>query len=57
MDVRASALVEFVCDMSIFGPGTPRLLAQLPPGDDEAGCAYVIEWKTHVCFMGYFRRK
>lgn len=55
MEVRASALVEFVCDMSTFGPGTPRLLAQLPPGDDEAGCAYVIEWKTHVCFVGCFR--
>lgn len=32
----------------MFGPGRPRLLAQLPPGEDEAGCAYVIEWTTPV---------
>jgi len=48
-DMRASALVEFTCDKSIFGPGQPRLVAQLPPGDDEEACAWVIEWRTHVC--------
>jgi hypothetical protein len=41
-------MVEFVCDASVFGVGSPRLLAQLPPGEDEIGCAYVIEWRTHV---------
>ncbi|KAF8971884.1 mannose-6-phosphate receptor binding domain-containing protein [Flammula alnicola] len=46
-DIRASSMVEFICDTSIFGSGTPRLLAQLPPGDDEIGCAYLIEWRTH----------
>lgn len=41
-------MVEFVCDASVYGIGSPRLLAQLPPGEDEIGCAYVIEWRTHV---------
>ena len=48
-DMRGSALVEFTCDKSILGPGQPRLVAQLPPGDDEEACAWVIEWRTHVC--------
>ena len=48
-DTRASALVEFTCDRSLFGPGQPRLVAQLPPGDDETACAWVIEWRTQVC--------
>jgi len=46
-DIRASTLIEFVCDSSIFGPGTPRLVAELPPGDEETPCAFVIEWKSH----------
>jgi hypothetical protein len=46
--IRASTVVEFVCDTSVFGSGTPRLVAQLPPGDDEDACAFVIEWRTHV---------
>ncbi|KDR85913.1 hypothetical protein GALMADRAFT_150280 [Galerina marginata CBS 339.88] len=46
-EIRASSVIEFICDTSVFGPGTPRLLARLPPGDDEIGCAYVIEWRTH----------
>lgn len=41
-------MVEFVCDSSVFGSGMPRLVAQLPPGDDEDACAFFIEWKTHV---------
>ncbi|PPQ72414.1 hypothetical protein CVT24_002985 [Panaeolus cyanescens] len=45
-DIRASSIIEFNCDSSMFGPGRPRLVAQLPPGDDEAGCAFVIEWTT-----------
>jgi hypothetical protein len=47
-DMRGSALVEFSCDKSIFGPGQPCLVAQLPPGDDEEACAWVIEWRTYV---------
>ncbi|KAF9476918.1 mannose 6-phosphate receptor domain-containing protein [Pholiota conissans] len=46
-EIRASTMVEFVCDASVYGQGSPRLLAQLPPGEDEVGCAYVIEWRTH----------
>lgn len=46
--IRGSALVEFACDKSILGPGQPRLVAQLPPGDDEEACAWVIEWRTPV---------
>ena len=49
-DMRGSALVEFTCDKSVLGPGQPRLVAQLPPGDDEEACAWVIEWRTHVRF-------
>ncbi len=48
LDLKASTIVEFTCDASIFGPGQPRLLGQLPPGDDEIACSYFIEWKTHV---------
>jgi hypothetical protein len=48
-DMKGSALVEFACDKSVFGPGQPRLVAQLPPGDDEEACAWVIEWRTPVC--------
>ncbi|KAF9447842.1 mannose 6-phosphate receptor domain-containing protein [Macrolepiota fuliginosa MF-IS2] len=47
LDLKASTIIEFVCDTSIFGAGQPRLLGQLPPGDDEIGCSYFIEWKTH----------
>ncbi|KAF7312968.1 PLCXc domain-containing protein [Mycena kentingensis (nom. inval.)] len=41
----ASTEIEFVCDPSA-GKGTPRLIAQLPPGDDGAACAFVFEWRT-----------
>ena len=46
--MRASTVIEFVCDTSVFGSGMPRLVAQLPPGDDEDACAFVLEWRTHV---------
>ncbi|KAJ3511454.1 hypothetical protein NLJ89_g4087 [Agrocybe chaxingu] len=46
-EVRASTAVEFICDKSVFGPGVPRLLVQLPPGDDDIACGFVIEWRTH----------
>lgn len=47
-DATASTAVEFICDTSVFGAGQPRLVAQLPPDDEEAACAYVLEWRTHV---------
>jgi cation-dependent mannose-6-phosphate receptor len=47
-DIRASTVVDFVCNPAIFGPGQPKLVAQLPPGDEEEACAFVIEWETHV---------
>ncbi|TFK21264.1 mannose 6-phosphate receptor domain-containing protein [Coprinopsis marcescibilis] len=48
-NIRASALIDFRCDPSA-GRGQPRLIAQLPPGPPDEGCAYVIEWRTqHAC--------
>jgi hypothetical protein len=47
-DVRASAVIDFICEMSVFGSGEPLLVAQLPPGSDDIACAYMIEWRTHV---------
>uniref|UniRef100_A0A8H7Y9Y3 Autophagy-related protein 27 n=1 Tax=Psilocybe cubensis TaxID=181762 RepID=A0A8H7Y9Y3_PSICU len=44
-DIRASTVIQFVCDVSLGNSG-PRFSAQLPPGDDEDACAYFIEWKT-----------
>ncbi|KAJ3544610.1 hypothetical protein NMY22_g2724 [Coprinellus aureogranulatus] len=53
LDIRASTIVDFVCDPGVFGPGQPRLVAQLPPGKADAACAFVIEWKTHyACPIG-----
>ncbi|TFL06415.1 hypothetical protein BDV98DRAFT_559373 [Pterulicium gracile] len=57
--VRASTVVEFRCDHSTGHVGTPRILAQLPPGDNEA-CGFFIEWRTsYACpvyesSMGFF---
>jgi len=48
LNLKASAIIEFICDTSIFGAGQPRLVGQLPPGDDDIGCTYVIQWGTHV---------
>ena len=48
--IRASTVIDFVCDMAIFGSGTPRLIAQFPPIDENAACAFYFEWKTHVRF-------
>ncbi|KXN84971.1 hypothetical protein AN958_11816 [Leucoagaricus sp. SymC.cos] len=47
LDLKASTIIEFICDTSVFGAGQPRLVGQLPPGDDEVGCSYFIEWKTN----------
>jgi cation-dependent mannose-6-phosphate receptor len=44
---EAATVIEFVCDTSVFGSGTPHLKAQLPP-EDEHACGFFIEWKTHV---------
>jgi hypothetical protein len=48
--MRASTVIDFICDMSIFGTGTPHLIAQLPPNDENAACGFYFEWKTHVRF-------
>uniref|UniRef100_A0A0W0FGG8 Autophagy-related protein 27 n=1 Tax=Moniliophthora roreri TaxID=221103 RepID=A0A0W0FGG8_MONRR len=42
----AATVIEFVCDTSVFGSGTPRLSEQIPL-EDEYACAFFIEWKTH----------
>ncbi|KIJ53695.1 hypothetical protein M422DRAFT_775718 [Sphaerobolus stellatus SS14] len=44
---RASTVIRFICDESVYETGEPKLLAQLPPNDDDA-CAFVFEWRTHV---------
>lgn len=41
--IRASSLIRFVCSDST--DTQPQLIAQLPPGNEEA-CAWVFEWKT-----------
>jgi len=45
--MTTSTAIRFICDTSVFGAGKPELLAQLPP-DDDAACAFLIEWRTHV---------
>ncbi|EMD32523.1 hypothetical protein CERSUDRAFT_118565 [Gelatoporia subvermispora B] len=45
--MTASTAIRFICDTSVFGPGKPELVAQLPP-DDASACAFFIEWRTHV---------
>jgi len=44
--MSAMTAVRFICDTSVFGSGTPQLVAQLPP-DDETSCAFFLEWRTH----------
>ncbi|CAL1694206.1 unnamed protein product [Somion occarium] len=46
-DLRASTAVRFICDTAVFGAGKPELIAQFPPQDDAA-CAFFVEWRTHV---------
>ncbi|KAF7300411.1 PLCXc domain-containing protein [Mycena chlorophos] len=43
--LRGATEIEFVCDPAA-GRGTPRLIAQLPPGGDTVACAYVFEWRS-----------
>jgi len=45
---RAATLVNFVCDSSVVGAGSPQIVGSLPPGDEDAACAFIIEWKTPV---------
>jgi len=45
--IRRSTLVRFICDQTVFGRGTPKLVAQLP-ADDDTACAFFVEWRTHV---------
>ncbi|KAJ6566774.1 hypothetical protein B0H19DRAFT_1374200 [Mycena capillaripes] len=54
-NLRGSTEIEFICDPSA-GTGSPRLVAQLPPGGDEAVCAWVFEWRTAVrgLLVAYF---
>ncbi|KAJ3821292.1 mannose-6-phosphate receptor binding domain-containing protein [Lentinula raphanica] len=44
---RAGTIVEFICDTSVYGSGTPRLTALWPPHNDELACVFFIEWRTH----------
>ncbi|KAI0059426.1 mannose 6-phosphate receptor domain-containing protein [Artomyces pyxidatus] len=44
--MHAMTAVRFICDTSVFGSGSPRLVAQLPP-DDASACAFFLEWRTH----------
>ncbi|KAJ4479927.1 mannose-6-phosphate receptor binding domain-containing protein [Lentinula aciculospora] len=46
-DDRAGTIIEFICDTSVYGSGTPRLTAQWPPHNDELACVFFIEWRTH----------
>ncbi|KAJ7084545.1 hypothetical protein B0H15DRAFT_910828 [Mycena belliarum] len=43
--LRGSTEIEFVCDPSA-GAGSPRLVAQLPPGGEDLVCAWFLEWRT-----------
>ncbi|KAJ1302449.1 hypothetical protein OPQ81_002767 [Rhizoctonia solani] len=45
--LKASTVIRFICDPAVFAVGSPVLVAQLPPEDDQA-CAFFIEWRTHV---------
>ncbi|EJC98619.1 mannose 6-phosphate receptor domain-containing protein [Fomitiporia mediterranea MF3/22] len=42
--MKASTAIQFICDTSV-DEGQPKLLAQLPPADDDA-CMFFIEWRT-----------
>ncbi|CEL63645.1 Putative mannose 6-phosphate receptor-like protein C530,09c OS=Schizosaccharomyces pombe (strain 972 / ATCC 24843) GN=SPBC530.09c PE=3 SV=1 [Rhizoctonia solani AG-1 IB] len=46
-NLKASTVIRFICDPAVFAVGSPVLVAQLPPEDDQA-CAFFIEWRTHV---------
>jgi hypothetical protein len=47
-NIRASTVIDFLCDPSVMSTGQPRLVAALPPGDEDEACAFIIEWRTQV---------
>lgn len=46
--ISASTIMTFICDLNNEGEAGPRLLAQMPPGDDSEACVFVFEWHTQV---------
>lgn len=54
---RASSLVNFICDSSVPGSGSPQLVGSLPPGEEDAACAFIIEWKTPVSVSVFLSKK
>lgn len=47
-NLRGSTAIRFICDASVFSEGAPKVIAQLPPGNDSSSCAFFIEWRTPV---------
>lgn len=43
--LKASTVIDFICEKGEFVRNTPKLSAQLPP-DDALACGFVIEWRT-----------
>ncbi|WVN85701.1 uncharacterized protein L203_100851 [Cryptococcus depauperatus CBS 7841] len=41
----SSTAIRFICNPTVFGAGTPILVASLPPIDP---CQFYFEWSTHV---------
>ncbi|TFK56829.1 mannose 6-phosphate receptor domain-containing protein [Heliocybe sulcata] len=39
--LRASSVIRYICDTSVFAAGQPQLIAELP------GCSFFFEWRTH----------
>ncbi|KAH7923799.1 hypothetical protein BV22DRAFT_1035938 [Leucogyrophana mollusca] len=52
---RADAAIRFICDTSVYGAGAPALVVQFP-SDDAHGCAFEVEWPTHVSGLWLFTR-
>jgi cation-dependent mannose-6-phosphate receptor len=44
--MKASTAIRFICDTGA-SQGTPKLVANLPPKDNEA-CAFFFEWRTEA---------
>jgi cation-dependent mannose-6-phosphate receptor len=40
--------LQFICDPTTVGSGSPALVAALPPGPPEGQCAFFFDWKTEV---------
>ncbi|EAU92505.2 hypothetical protein CC1G_00724 [Coprinopsis cinerea okayama7 len=54
-NIRASTVIDFICDPSSFGSGQPRLIAQLPPGNEDEGCAY--QWEADYTILTWLPPK